>query len=90
TYIGGDGAEVVVSNLASSITYSNEGWSMDARTRVNSSFASIMQATQKKADSNAELIERGLPTDLTVPIPYPHEGAMRTRAPDCNGREGCN
>jgi filamentous hemagglutinin family protein len=90
TYIGGDGAQVVVGNLASSINYSNEAWSMDARSRVNSSFANIMQATQKKADSNADLIERGLPTDLTAPIPYPHEGAMRTKSPDCNGREGCN
>jgi filamentous hemagglutinin family protein len=91
TYIGGDGAQVVVGNLASSINYSNEAWSMDARTRVNSSIANILQATQKKADSNAVLIERGLPTDLSVPIPYPHEGAMRTKGPACDAdRQRCD
>jgi hypothetical protein len=90
TYIRGDGAEVVVSNLASSFTYSNEGWSIDARSRGLSSIASILLAIQKQADSNGVLIERGLPTDLTVPIPYPHEGAMRTKGPNCNGRTSCD
>jgi hypothetical protein len=94
-YFGGAGSQVTVTNPTANRTYAGEsvnlflasgkafnGTADDAKSGITSSIAQILLATQKKADSNAELIDRGLPTDLTVPIPYPHEGAMRTKAPD--------
>jgi hypothetical protein len=64
-----------------------------ATSTINSQISQILEATQKKADSNGELIDRGLGADLTVPIPYPHSGLVRARALRCQGQarpgEGC-
>lgn len=92
-YFGGAGSQVTVTNSIDSLMYANElvnlflvsgkafnGITSDALAGVTGSISQILLATQKNADSNAELIDRGLTADLSMPIPYPHEGSLTAKA----------
>jgi len=99
-YFGGAGSQVNVTNSIASLIYANElvnlflasgkafnGITSDALAGVTGSTSQILLATQKKADSNAELIDRGLTADLSMPIPYPHEGSLSAKAPCSQGTD---
>lgn len=63
----------------------------DSTSTIAAQIAQVVLATQKRADSNVELIERGLPSDLSVSILYPHERSVRTRSPECERKDvRCN
>jgi filamentous hemagglutinin family protein len=106
TYLGGTGIKLAVLNPAAELDYRREtkdlflggikifnGATLNVTSTINSQVGHILVAAEKKADSNAELIERGLVSeDLRVPVPYPHSGAVKALGPRCEGakqEDGC-
>jgi hypothetical protein len=53
-------------------------------TSTQTAIVQMLQASQKKADSKSDAIERGIPYDLSERGVYPHTGVLKLKMPPCD------
>ncbi|WLI89445.1 YDG domain-containing protein [Massilia sp. R2A-15] len=100
-FFGGSGVQVSVTNGVALREYSRELVALylgnsKPYNRVLDDFVSqnivslskILRDAQKKADSSTDLIDNGMPIDLTERAAYPHAGSLKLKEP-CKDRKDC-
>lgn len=93
-FFGGQGLSVLIDNSAAKNAYITEQYqlilgvnipynrkTLDTVGQSNVSLSKILRDAQKKADSSADVVESGMPIDLTERAAYPHEGALKLKGP---------
>jgi hypothetical protein len=93
-FFGGSGVQVSVTNGVALREYSRELVALylgnsKPYNRVLDDFVSqnivslskILRDAQKKADSSTDLIDNGMPIDLTERVAYPHAGTLKLKEP---------
>jgi hypothetical protein len=99
-FFGGNGVQVSVTNGVALREYSRELVALylgnsKPYNRVLDDFVSqnivslskILRDAQKRADSSTDLIDNGMPIDLTEHAAYPHAGALRLKEPCQDGKD---